>query len=234
MAKKKVNPSWMKDEPKTAVKESRIYTEKIKGYRKDLYDPTKRLVLVEGLPHTGKTLNAIEVGVELVNKGVYDKLVIIRPVLIPEFGLLPGGLDEKMALYTRQAREYVNDSSLEGWLNLCLSKKIEILPADQLQGNHFKNSYVAIDESQNIHYLRSFKVFSRIGDGAKFVIIGDTSRGQENEKIKHDNLLQYGIRKFQPYNHPNIAIHSFYDEDNDILGDSFTKFIIKTLMPDFV
>jgi hypothetical protein len=33
--------------------------------------------------------------------------------------------------------------------------------------------------------------------------------------------------------HPNIAVHSFYEED-DILGDDFTKFIIKTLIPDFV
>jgi PhoH-like ATPase len=202
MAKKTRKTSWVLDDDKAeeeVVREvPRVYTEKIKKYRNDLLDVDKRLVFAKGLPHTGKTLNAIEAGVIQVCKGTYEKLVIIRPVIVPEFGLLPGTLEDKMALYIRQAKEYVNGASMEGWINLMLNHKIEILPADQLQGNHFRNSYVVIDECQNISVHQTFKALSRIGDGAKFVIIGDTSLGQENEKIKHDNMLQYSINKFEP------------------------------------
>jgi len=234
LAKKKTNnPSWMDDKKPEKKMCNRIYTEKISNFRTDLFDENKRLIFAEGLPHTGKTLNAIEAGVIQVMKNKYEKLVIIRPVLIPECGLLPGSLEDKMSLYTRQAKEYVNGACLEGWIALCLDKRIEILPADQLQGNHFRNSFVVIDEAQNIHKKQTFKTLSRVGDNAKFVIIGDTSLGQENAKIKHENILQYSVRKFAPYNHPNIAVHSFYDEE-DILGDSFTKFLIVSLIPDFV
>lgn len=231
-AKHVYKKQWEKPEVKRAPME-RIYTDKIIQYRKDLLDPTIRLLFVEGLPHTGKTLNAVETGIEQVVEGSYAKLVIIRPALVPECGLLKGSLEDKMDMYIRQAREYVNESSEETWKELCAHEKIEIIPADMLQGNHFKDSFVIIDETQNISYKRTFKTLSRVGDNAKFVIIGDTSFGQENERIKHDNMLQYSVRKFAPYNHPNIAVHSFYDED-DILGDSFTKFLITTLIPDFV
>jgi predicted ribonuclease YlaK len=215
------------------IQEGRKRTDKIVAYKRDLFDTEKRLVLAEGLAFTGKTLNAIESGMEQVLDGTYDKLVVIRPYVPLECGLLPGDVLEKMSPFTRQSAEYVNNGSQLGWERLIALNKIEILPADALQGNHFKNCFVVIDEAQNIHRKRTFKVMTRVGDGAKFVIIGDTSEGQENDKIKWDNLLKYVINKFQPYNHPNIAVHSFYDED-DILGDDFTKFIITTLMPDFM
>ena len=200
-------------------------------------DSLERTFITKDFIVTHNTLNAIESGIEQVLSKKYtgmEKLVIIRPIVIPECGLLPGGLEDKMALYLRQAKEYVNDASMEGWEKLCYYKQIEILPADQLQGNHFRSSFVVIDEGQNIHYSNTFKTLSRIGDGAKFTLIGDTSLGQENTKIKHNNILSYCVNKFAPYNHPAIAVHSFYDEDNDILGDDFTKFIIKALIPDFV
>lgn len=225
-----------KPEVKPEVKKAptaRVYTDKIVKYCEDLNDPAKRLVFAEGLPHTGKTLNAIEAGILQVTSRKYEKLVIIRPVIIPECGLLKGTLEDKMDTYVRQAREYVNEACVDSFAELCSAGKIEILPADLLQGNHFKDCYVVIDESQNIHYKRTFKTLSRIGDNAKFVIIGDTSMGQEDEKIRHNNLLQYSIRKFEPYNHPSIAVHTFYAEE-DILGDEFTKFIIGVLIPDFV
>jgi phosphate starvation-inducible PhoH-like protein len=215
------------------VENGRVRTEKVVAYKKDLFDVSIRLVFAEGLPSTGKTLNAIEAGIEQVLAGTYDKLVIVRPVLDLETGYLPGDMQEKMSPFTRQSKEYINRCTMQGYNALLLTERIEVIPSTALQGNHFRNCFVVIDEAQNIHQKQTFKVISRVGDNAKFVVIGDTSLGQENSKIRHNSMLAYCVRKFEPYNRPEIAVHSFYDED-DILGDDFTKFLIVTLMPDFV
>ena len=215
------------------IKDGRVRTEKVIAYKKDLFDVSIRLVFAEGLPSTGKTLNAIEAGIEQVLDGTYEKLVIVRPVLDLETGYLPGDMQEKMSPFTRQSKEYIDRCTMQGYNALLIAEKIEIIPSSALQGNHFRNCFVVIDESQNIHYKQTFKVLSRVGDNAKFVIIGDTSLGQEDNKIKHNSMLGYCVKKFAPYDRPEIAIHSFYEVE-DILGDDFSRFLITTLIPDFV
>lgn len=213
--------------------QGRIRTEKIVAYGNDLYNMEKRLVLVEGLPHSGKTLNAIESGIEQVIRGAYDKLVIVRPVIDLGTGYLPGDLLEKMSPFTRQSKEYVQGANFNGFDSMIASDRIEIMPSSALQGNHFRNCFVVIDEAQNIPWQESFKVLSRIGDNAKFVIIGDTSKGQENKRVGERSMLKYSMNKFKDENRGEIATHSFYDV-NDILGDSFTKYLIESLMSDFL
>jgi PhoH-like ATPase len=67
--------------------------------RELLYDPTVKLVTLAGQAGTGKTLCAIDAGLEQVlNTKVYRSLVICRPVmpLGKDIGFLPGDLNEKL------------------------------------------------------------------------------------------------------------------------------------------
>lgn len=207
------------------------YTDKLRALVKDLRNTDKRLVFVAGLPSTGKTKSSIEIGVQQVLERKYTKLIIIRPILIPEFGFLPGNAEEKMQYYLRQARQYVDDSTLDGFKRLVENNKIEFIPADQLQGSRFMDAYVVADEFQNVPKSQTFKFLSRVGEGCKFVVIGDISKGQANKKIKHgDTLIDYCLDVFGGKEYS--ACHFLYDY-SDILGDTVTVDIIKTLIPDF-
>lgn len=67
--------------------------------RELLYDPTVKLVTLAGQAGTGKTLCAIDAGLEQVlNTKTYRSLVICRPVmpLGKDIGFLPGDLNEKL------------------------------------------------------------------------------------------------------------------------------------------
>jgi PhoH-like ATPase len=67
--------------------------------RELLYDPTIKLVTLAGQAGTGKTLCAIDAGLEQVlNTKTYNSLVICRPVmpLGKDIGFLPGDLNEKL------------------------------------------------------------------------------------------------------------------------------------------
>lgn len=205
---------------------------KLSAYKKDLADMDKRLMFCVGLPSTGKTRCAVEIGLQQVLEGKYEKLILVRPVVLPECGLLKGTLLDKMAPYTRQTNVYCEQYSGRDIIDLERNGQFEILPADLLQGDRFQNSFVVFDEVQNIHKEKTFALLSRVGENSKFVIIGDTSKGQSSRKIKQgDSLLDYAIEKFKDKDY--VSQHSFY-EIKDILGDECTKDIIITLLDDFL
>jgi predicted ribonuclease YlaK len=207
-------------------------SEKLKQYKRDLADIEKRLIFCVGLPSTGKTRCAVEIGLQQVMDNKYDKLIIIRPVIQPECGLLPGTIMEKMQPYIRQAGIYCESYNRQNLDELIRYGKLEVLPADLLQGDRFQNCFVIMDEMQNIHKDKTFAILSRVGENSKFVVIGDVSKGQQNKKIKHgETMLDYCVNKF--YNKDYTAVHSFY-EPSDVLGDACTKDIILTLIEDFM
>lgn len=209
-------------------------TDKLRNYQTDLLDMNKRLIFCAGLPSTGKTKMAITCGIKEVQGGFYDKLIIVRPVVIPKAGLLPGSMLEKMSPYTRQSdiycREANNNVTLEELID---TGRAEVIPVDLLQGNRFARCYVVMDEMQNVPLTETFKILTRLGEGSKFVIIGDISKGQLGKEAKYgQTLLDYCIRTFE--NEFFCSVHTFYDDKQDLLGDEITKYIIRKLIPDFV
>ena len=208
-------------------------TEKLRQFRDALLNPEKRIVIGVGLPSTGKTKQAIDCGCREVNKGNYNRLIIVRPVVVPECGLLPGNIIEKMNPYIRQSDLYCEElNNQKGLMMLIREEKAEVIPVDLLQGNRFNNCYVIMDEMQNVHKKETFKTLTRIGEGSKFVILGDVSSGQIGKKVKQgETILDYCLEKFVEKDY--VSLHKFYDE-NDILGDSITKDLIITMMEDFV
>lgn len=216
--------------PKNSM--STVGKPKLTEYRNDLLDMTKRLVFCAGLPSTGKTKQAIDCAIKELQGGYYDKIIIVRPVLVPKAGLLPGTLLEKMQPYTRQADVYCQELNGEVTLEeLIETGRAEVIPVDLLQGNRFARCYVIFDECQNIPQTETFKMLTRLGEGSKFVVIGDISKGQLSNLAKFGNtMLDYCIDKFKDKDY--VGVHYFYDND-DILGDAITKDIIVTLIPDF-
>jgi phosphate starvation-inducible protein PhoH len=212
---------------------STIGKQKLTAYKQDLLDMKKRLVFVAGLPSTGKTKQAIDCACKEIQGGYYDSLILIRPVLIPKAGLLPGTLLEKMSPYTRQSNLYCQELNGNITLDeLIESGRAEVIPIDLLQGNRFSRCYVIMDEMQNVPLEDTFKILSRLGEGSKFVVIGDISKGQLGRDAKFGKtMMDYCIEKFADKEY--AGVHYFYSFD-DILGDNTTKDIIITLIPDFV
>lgn len=206
---------------------------KLTAYKADLLDMKKRLVIVAGLPSTGKTKQAIDCAIKEITGGFYDKLIIVRPVVVPKAGLLPGTLLEKMHPYTRQSSLYCQELNGNVTLDdLIASGRAEVIPVDMLQGNRFARCYVVMDEMQQISKSETFKVLTRLGEGSKFVIIGDISKGQLGKEAKYgETMMDYIIDKFQGEEY--AGVHYFYSND-DILGDAVTKDIIVKLIQDFV
>lgn len=126
-----------------------------------------------GLAGSGKSHISCGVGAELLNSGEVDKVVIIRPNLECgiSLGLLPGEISDKLNPYMvplltelgyfLPVKEYLAQG------------KVVIQPLAYSRGMTFKNSVVIVDEVQNIDETSLKMILSRIGEGSKYILIGD-------------------------------------------------------------
>ena len=210
---------------------------KLSAYEKALLDTHKRVVVALGLPLTGKTALAIKCAMHDLRNGFYDRIILIREPIKSHCGFLKGDHLTKMAPYISQADRYMQQNGNETIEELMMRGVVEVQEPAFLQGNRFERCYVIIDEAQNIPKELTFQMLTRVDVGCKYVIAGDISTGQENEKLKIEKSMPYYL--FHEFSEdedlaPYMSFHTFYDKENDILGDDFCKLIINKLYKDFV
>ena len=136
------------------------------------------ITVLKGMAGSGKTLVAVQVALDLLFQKKIDKIIITRPTVSKEdIGFLPGDIKEKMDpwlapiyhnLYALYNKEKV-DKELE-------NENIEIVPFAFMRGRTFLNSFVIVDEAQNVTHNQMETVIGRLGKGSKMVICGDLAQ----------------------------------------------------------
>jgi len=148
-----------------------------KKYVEFLNNSTVPIVLGIGPAGCGKTLFACVTAISGLKSGIYDKIILTRPI-VPveeeELGFLPGTLIKKMDPWTRPIfdifLEFYSQRDLDAML---ISGVIEISPLAYMRGRTFKRSIIIADEMQNSTPNQMLMLTTRIGDRSKMVITGD-------------------------------------------------------------
>jgi phosphate starvation-inducible PhoH-like protein len=148
-----------------------------KKYVEFLNNSTVPIVLGIGPAGCGKTLFACVTAITGLRNGIYDKIILTRPI-VPveeeELGFLPGTLIKKMDPWTRPIfdifLEFYSQRDLDAMLN---SGVIEISPLAYMRGRTFKRCIIIADEMQNSTPNQMLMLTTRIGDRSKMVITGD-------------------------------------------------------------
>ena len=136
------------------------------------------ITVIKGMAGSGKTLVAAQAALDMLFNKEVERIVITRPTVSKEdIGFLPGDIKEKMDpwlapiyhnLYMLYDKVKV-DRDLE-------NGKIEIVPFAFMRGRTFVNSFVIVDEAQNVTHSQMEAVIGRLGKGSKMVICGDTAQ----------------------------------------------------------
>jgi phosphate starvation-inducible PhoH-like protein len=155
-----------------------------------LTDPACNIVFATGPAGTGKTMLAVLAALRAYNTSEVNKIVITRPAVgvdDEKHGFLPGDLNSKMEPWTRPIMdvmmEYFSPKDIARMLD---EQTIEISPLAYMRGRTFKNSWIIADEMQNATPNQMKMLLTRLGNGSKLVVNGDT---RQTDRRESDNGL---------------------------------------------
>jgi len=150
-----------------------------------LTDPKKIIVFATGPAGTGKTMLAVLAALQAFRAGECSKIVITRPAVgvdDEKHGFLPGDLNAKMEPWTRPIIDYVQEYYRPVEVTKMLEEQqIEISPLAYMRGRTFKNAWIIADEMQNATPSQMKMLLTRLGEGSKIVVTGDTRQADRND-----------------------------------------------------
>ena len=136
------------------------------------------ITVIKGMAGSGKTLVATQVALDMLFTRQVEKVIITRPTVAKEdIGFLPGDIREKMdpwlaPIYHNLFMLY-NEDKVRKEMD---AGNIEIVPFAFMRGRTFVNSFVIVDEAQNVTHSQMETVIGRLGKHSKMVICGDMAQ----------------------------------------------------------
>lgn len=194
----------------------------------------KRLILenditvLKGQAGSGKTILACLVALDLYNRREIEKIIICRPAVSKEeIGFLPGGADDKLQPYIQPIhnnfykltnKQKVDEMIKEG--------VIQMIPLAYMRGHTFQDSFIIVDETQNLVHTQTELVIGRLGMRSKMVLCGDTSqvdlKNKKESGLSFLSSLDNRVKGFkvvtlkENHRHPIVAdVLNIYKEFND-------------------
>ena len=159
------------------------------------------LVTLTGLAGSGKTFLSLVAGISQVQQNRYERIVVTRNLqpVGREIGYLPGGMEEKMMPWMAPVMDNLRNQFKDknAFDMLRVNGLLEIAPMSFIRGRTFTNSYIILDEAQNatIHELKT--VITRVGEGSKIILMGDTDQIDTPYINKHTNGLSLVTKKLR-------------------------------------
>lgn len=153
-----------------------------------LADDSIPLVCLSGPAGSGKTLCSIAVGIEKVQMGEYDKIVIMKPMIAvggKDIGFLPGDKFEKISAWLGPIKDniiqltsggYNDKRSANTFEDMVENDIIEVEAMAFIQGRSIPSAFIILDEAENVSPKEARMVIERCGKGSKVVLLGDLSQ----------------------------------------------------------
>jgi len=169
-----------------------------------LNDPNIQLVTLTGIAGSGKTFLTLLSAMGHLTGDTYKRIVFTRSIepVGRDLGYLPGDIDEKMSPWLAPIVDNFRHAFGDTTYFECMLQKgqIDIAPLSYIRGRTFNDSFVIVDEAQNatIHELKT--VITRIGNGSKIVLLGDTDQVDTPYIDSKSNGLSIIIEKFKDSN----------------------------------
>lgn len=183
------------------------------------------IVAVNGFFGTGKTSTVMAHAVS----HFYDqgfKMYLTKPH-VPvgrSHGHLPGGLEEKTAPEYASFYQYLERFQQLSLEDLKRKGKLEVVTLEYVRGRDMPNAWVIVDEAQNLNKEEAVTIASRVAEGSKLILLGDTSMWQIDHK-KEDGF-SYLIKLLSG---DDIVGHSEMRTEQHVLRSKVAKALIRAL-----
>lgn len=178
-----------------------------------MLDPKIKLVSINGVAGTGKTLLALASALE--QKRAFKQIYLARPI-VPlsnkDIGYLPGDIKSKLNPYMEplwdnlkhiQNQYKETDKEFKNITEMVNKEKLMITPLAYIRGRSLSNIFFIVDEAQNLTPHEIKTVISRAGENTKIIFTGDIHQIDTPYLDSQSNGLSYLIDRIQ--DHPMFA-----------------------------
>lgn len=194
-----------------------------------LNSPSTNLVFIDGVAGSAKSYLAVYSALEsLINQQVH-KIVYIRSVVESSsrsLGALPGELHEKFSPYTMPLMDKMQEvlQSKSDITMLMSNNIVQAIPVNFVRGLTFKNTFVIVDEAQNLNYGELTTILTRFGEGSRYVICGDS-----NQSDIKDSGFSGIMNKFDTPHSEKNNIYTYKFDNADVVRSHILKHITQVL-----
>ena len=191
-----------------------------------------KIVCSTGVAGSGKTYIAAMMAADmLVDPRVpISKIVIARPNEMEgttTIGLLPGTIEEKLAPWlapvVQTLKERLGTGHFEAFV---ASGVIEFLPLEMIKGRSLNNTFLIVDESEDIQWPVLKTLLLRIGRDCKVVIDGDVRQTSISETSGLQKLIDLDKDYYLPMSFIDFGdwdTHCVRSEECKLFGKIFEQ-----------
>ena len=159
-----------------------------------LADPDVGIVSLGGPAGTGKSVLALAAGLEAVlEQSSHKRVMVFRPIYAvggQDLGFLPGTEAEKMAPWGAAVTDALEAVAGPEVIDEVFDRGLlEVLPLTHIRGRSLTDSFVVIDEAQNLERTVLLTALSRIGQGSRVVLTHDVAQRDNLRVGRHDGIV---------------------------------------------
>ena len=172
-----------------------------------LLNPEVKLVSIQGVAGTGKTLLALAAALE--QRRDFKQIYVARPV-VPlsnkDIGFLLGDIKSKLNPYMEplydnlkfiQNQYAESDKDYQKITEMIQQEKLNIVPLAYTRGRSFSSICFIVDEAQNLTPHQVKTIISRAGEGTKIIFTGDINQIDTPYLDAHSNGLSFLVDKLK-------------------------------------
>ena len=166
-----------KKPPKGNIKFNITLSEEQKRAKENIINHAYNFVV--GKAGSGKTLLAVQIGLDMYFKRQYNKIVITRPTVSTEDnGFLPGTEKEKLEpwlvpIMSNMRKVYNKPEKLKTMVD---NEEIELVSLTHFRGRTFDEAVVIVDEFQNLTKAQLRMALGRLGKNSVMILCGDNQQ----------------------------------------------------------
>lgn len=158
-----------------------------------LADDSVPIVSLGGNAGTGKSALALAAGLEAVlERRTHKRVLVFRPIFAvggQDLGYLPGSEQEKMAPWAAAVHDVLESITEKPVIDEVLTRGLlEVLPLTHIRGRSLSDTFVIIDEAQNLERPVLLTALSRLGEGCKVVLTHDVAQRDNLRVGRHDGV----------------------------------------------